>query len=68
MQALELYCEDESNGNYLIYTPGNTLLESAEASKERQLTATFKLSTDPVRGPIEIAEEIKWYFPNKNTM
>lgn len=68
MQALELYCEDESNGNYLIYTQGNTLLESAEASKERQLTATFKLSTDPVRGPIEIAEEIKWYFPNKNTM
>lgn len=68
MQALELYCNDETNGNYLIYTPGNVLLESAESSIVRKLTATFKLSTDLYRGNLEIAEEIKWYIPNSNTM
>ncbi len=60
--ALQIVCEDDSNGNYLIYNQGNELLDSAQGTEEKVFTAYFK------GAPLLNAEYIEWIIPSKNSM
>lgn len=60
--ALQIVCEDESNGNYMIYNQGNELLDSSQGTEEKVFTAYFK------GAPLLNAEYIEWIIPSKNSM
>lgn len=62
MSALTVYCEDESNGNYLVYDLGGQLVDQADRDTIREAVPHFKgdLLTE--------AEWVEWIVPSQNTM
>lgn len=72
VQALSISCDDESYGNYHVYSVGGALIDAAHAKTKRTWTPYFKLSqggTDDAPPEVLIeAEQIEWIIPTVNTM
>ena len=72
IQALSISCDDESYGNYHLYSVGGALIDQAQAKIKRTWTPYFKLSqksADDVKPTVLIeAEQIEWIIPTVNTM
>ena len=70
LDALSIYCVDETYGNYLIYDEGNKLINSSQSSIPRQFEAHFALSsnTDQETSVLKEAKSITWLIPKNNTM
>lgn len=60
--ALTIHCEDETDGNYLIYNLANELLDSGQSKTERTFTAYFR------NAPLQNADYIEWIIPKTNSM
>lgn len=72
ISGLEIECDPKSEGGYggqyLIYSSLNhTLINSADSSKRRQLTAKFKSLVTGTE-TLDQASTITWYIPEENTM
>lgn len=67
IQALSINCEDNTYGNYRIYAEGNSLINHADASVERNFKAYFKLSGEEAHELVQ-ARSITWMIPIENSM
>lgn len=72
IQALNINCEDDSFGNYLIYNLGGQIIDNAEAQKVREFKAYFNSATDDIENDqmaeLTEASSIEWIIPSQNTM
>ena len=72
LTALDIYCEDESFGNYAIYRKDGSILNSVDAQKSRKLTLYFRDYSEEEDkilepAPLTSAEYVEWIIP-KNSM
>lgn len=79
LNALSIYCEDQANGNYLIYNQANYLMNRSDGKISRKLTLHFDSKTyaitDGIIGKnggdiskLVEAQKVTWQIPIKNTM
>ena len=73
LKGLNIWCKDNTYGNYFVYDPGNKLLEQYDVKQARELVALFStkagLTTSEQEGSILAeAESITWTFPTVSTM
>lgn len=73
LQGLNIWCKDNTYGNYYIYDPGNKMLEQYDVKQARELVALFStksgLTTSEQEGSILTeATRITWTFPTVSTM
>lgn len=79
LNALSIYCEDQTNGNYLIYNQANYLMNRSDGKINRKLTLHFDSKTyaitDGIIGKnggdiskLVEAQKVTWQIPIKNTM
>lgn len=79
LNALSIHCEDQTNGNYLIYNQANYLMNRSDGKISRKLTLHFDSKTYAINNGIigkNQNEESKlvevqrviWQIPIKNTM
>lgn len=79
LNALSIYCEDQTNGNYLIYNQANYLMNRSDGKISRKLTLHFDSKTyaitDGIIGKnqngeskLVEAQRVIWQIPIKNTM
>lgn len=73
LQGLNIWCKDNTYGNYYIYDPGNKMLEEYDVKQARELVALFStkagLTTSEQESSILTeATSITWTFPTVNTM
>lgn len=79
LNALSIYCEDQTNGNYLIYNQANYLMNRSDGKISRKLTLHFDSKTyaitDGIIGKNQNGESklvevqrVIWQIPIKNTM
>lgn len=68
IQGLSIDCDlDGGQGVYRLYDETNSIINTTESSKKRQLTARYN-SIVTGESDLDKAEEIVWYFPKANTM
>lgn len=73
LSGLNIWCKDNTYGNYFIYDPGNDLLEEYDVKQARELVALFSpkaslTSTELEGSLLTEATSITWSFPTRNTM
>lgn len=79
LNALSIYCDDQTNGNYLIYNQANYLMNRSDGKISRKLTLHFDSKTyaitDGIIGKnqngeskLVEAQRVIWQIPIKNTM
>lgn len=79
LNALSIYCEDQTNGSYLIYNQANYLMNRSDGKISRKLTLHFDSKTyaitDGIIGKnqngeskLVEAQRVIWQIPIKNTM
>lgn len=79
LNALSIHCEDQTNGNYLIYNQANYLMNRSDGKISRKLTLHFDSKTYAINNGIigknqdgesklVEAQKIIWQIPIKNTM
>lgn len=79
LNALSIYCEDQTNGNYLIYNQANYLMNRSDGKISRKLTLHFDSKTYAItngiigknqNGESKLVEvqRVIWQIPIKNTM
>lgn len=73
LQGLNIWCKDNTYGNYYIYDPGNKMLEQYDVKQARELVALFStkagLTTSEQEGSILTeAKSITWTFPSISSM
>lgn len=79
LNALSIHCEDQTNGNYLIYNQANYLMNRSDGKISRKLTLHFDSKTYAINNGIigknqtgesklVEAQRIIWQIPIKNTM
>lgn len=79
LNALSIYCEDQTNGNYLIYNQANYLMNRSDGKISRKLTLHFDSKTYAITNGIigknqngesklVEAQRVIWQIPIKNTM
>lgn len=79
LNALSIYCEDQTNGNYLIYNQANYLMNRSDGKINRKLTLHFDSKTYAITNGIigknqngesklVEAQRVIWQIPIKNTM
>lgn len=79
LNALSIHCEDQTNGNYLIYNQANYLMNRSDGKISRKLTLHFDSKTyaitDGIIGKngngiskLVEAQRVIWQVPVKNTM
>lgn len=79
LNALSIYCEDQTNGNYLIYNQANYLMNRSDGKISRKLTLHFDSKTQAITNGIigknqngesklVEAQRVIWQIPIKNTM
>ena len=66
LNALTITCEDGSYGNYFLYNLGGSIVDQADAQKEREFTLRF--NPKPGNAPLIEAETIEWLIPKSGTM
>lgn len=68
IQGLTLSCDEEGyQGVYRIYDETNSIVNSVEATKLRNITAHYSSIITNEEG-LNMAEEITWYIPVQNSM
>lgn len=68
VQGLTLSCDEEGyQGVYRIYDETNSIVNSVEATKLRNITAHYSSIITNEEG-LNMAEEITWYIPIQNSM
>lgn len=73
LAGLNIWCKDNTYGNYYIYDPGNKMLEQYDVKQARELNALFStqanLMTSESEGSLLTeATSITWTFPTVSTM
>lgn len=79
LNALSIHCEDQTNGNYLIYNQANYLMNRSDGKISRKLTLHFDSKTYAISNGIigknqngesklVEAQRVIWQIPIKNTM
>lgn len=73
LAGLNIWCKDNTYGNYYIYDPGNKILEQYDVKQARELVALFStqsnLMTSESEGSLLTeAKSITWTFPTVSTM
>lgn len=79
LNALSIHCEDQTNGNYLIYNQANYLINRSDGKISRKLTLHFDSKTYAINNGIigknqngesklVEAQRVIWQIPIKNTM
>ena len=79
LNALSIHCEDQTNGNYLIYNQANYLMNRSDGKISRKLTLHFDSKTYAISNGIigknqngesklVEAQRVIWQIPVKNTM
>ena len=79
LNALSIHCEDQTNGNYLIYNQANYLMNRSDGKINRKLTLHFDSKTYAIsngiigknqNGESKLVEvqRVIWQIPIKNTM
>lgn len=79
LNALSIHCEDQTNGNYLIYNQANYLMNRSNGKISRKLTLHFDSKTYAINngiigknqdGESKLVEvqRVIWQIPIKNTM
>ena len=69
MSALNIQCDDGTNGNYMIYGQDNSIKDTAYSKETRTLIAYFDSDNDGVHeSSIQSGEKCIWTFPVKNSM
>ena len=79
LNALSIHCEDQTNGNYLIYNQANYLVNRSDGKISRKLTLHFDSKTYAISNGIigknqngesklVEAQRVIWQIPIKNTM
>lgn len=79
LNALSIHCEDQTNGNYLIYNQANYLMNRSDGKISRKLTLHFNSKTYAINNGIigknqdgesklVEAQRVIWQIPIKNTM
>lgn len=79
LNALSIHCEDQTNGNYLIYNQANYLMNRSDGKISRKLTLHFDSKTYAINDGIigknqngesklVEAQRVIWQIPIKNTM
>lgn len=79
LNALSIHCEDQTNGNYLIYNQANYLMNRSDGKISRKLTLHFDSKTYAITNGIigknqngesklVEAQRVIWQIPIKNTM
>lgn len=79
LNALSIYCDDQTNGNYLIYNQANYLMNRSDGKISRKLTLHFDSKTYAITNGIigknqngesklVEAQRVIWQIPIKNTM
>lgn len=69
--ALLITCDDETNGNYMIYGQDNSIKDTSLSQETRTLSAWFDANNNGEIETNEIIQEfdnLVWYFPTQNTM
>lgn len=70
--ALTIFTNDETNGNYMLYGQDNKILDSEHSKKIRQLTPYFDINSDGIidknTEKITDLNHVIWHFPTANTM
>ena len=67
VSALNINCEDNSNGNYFLYRLDGRILDSAYSQIKRAFKLYFNTYGD-TSGSLVEAESIEWIIPANNTM
>lgn len=67
VSALNINCEDNSNGNYFLYRLDGRILDSAYSQIKRAFKLYFNTYGD-TSGSLTEAESIEWIIPANNTM
>ena len=67
VSALNINCEDNSNGNYFLYRLDGGILDSAYSKIKRAFKLYFNTYGD-TSGSLTEAESIEWIIPANNTM
>lgn len=72
LNALEIYCEDGSFGNYFIYNEAGGLLNDYAVSEEKKISCNFAESGTIAKSTLNLdvdkGDSIVWKFPIKNSM
>lgn len=79
LNALSIHCEDQTNGNYLIYNQANYLMNRSDGKISRKLILHFDSKTYAINNGIigknqngesklVEAQRVIWQIPIKNTM
>lgn len=79
LNALSIYCDDQTNGNYLIYNQANYLMNRSDGKISRKLILHFDSKTYAINNGIigknqngesklVEAQRVTWQIPIKNTM
>lgn len=68
IRALIIVCQDESDGNYLLYRIDGKILDNAYSRVRRELVAYLNSSYEENDSILTEAESIEWIIPANNTM
>ena len=72
MNALMIECDDNTNGNYMVYGQDNSIKDTAFSKEIRTLTAYFDANNDgqinKETEKIQEFDNLIWTFPTNNTM
>ena len=72
LNALNIECLDDTNGNYLIYNETGSILDFADTQIERKLGCTFAETGALAHSQLELDKNkddlISWKIPIRNTM
>lgn len=69
--GLVLTCLDESEGNYFIYGPGNTLLQPSDANVTRSIKVDFRQGNNSninIFNDSTVTYNIEWKYDTNNSM
>lgn len=73
LSGLNIWCKDQTYGNYFIYDPGNKILEQYDVKQAHELVALFSTKANLMNSEsdgsiLTEATSITWTFPTVNTM
>lgn len=67
--ALNIVCNDKTNGNYMIYGQDNSIKDTQYGKETRTLSAYFDTkNTGEYSDQVQQDNNLKWIFPTENSM
>lgn len=69
MNALNIQCDDDTNGNYMIYGQDNSIKDTTYGKETRTLSAWFDTNNDGKHSDrVQQSNDLVWMFPTENSM